>query len=116
MSWMAAVISAPETPSMAAWWTLLRSANEPGGYALDVVETLDDVELPQRAVEVERPRVQPGRLDAQLAPVARLRQRDVPDVELEVEVGVVHPVRMVEIERHPGELLPVRRHERHRAR
>ncbi len=30
-SWMAAVISAPDTPSMAAWWTLLTSAKDPGG-------------------------------------------------------------------------------------
>ena len=61
--------------------------------ALDVVEALDDVELPQRTVEVELAGVQPRRLDAQLAPVTGLRQGDVAHVELEVEVGVVRPSR-----------------------
>ncbi len=69
------------------------------------VEPLDDVELPQRPVEVERAGVDARRLDAELAPVARLRQGDVADVVLEVEVLVLHPVRIVEPERDAAKLL-----------
>ena len=66
------------------------------------------VHLPQRPAQVERAGVQPGDLDAQLAPVARLRQGDVADVELEVEVAVLDPVRVVELERHPHQPLAER--------
>ena len=102
---MALVISIPDMPSIAAWCTLRDEGEAARRDALDVVEALDDVELPQRPVEVERAGDQPGHLDAQLAPVARLRQGDVADVELEVEVGVLDPVRVVEVERHPHQPL-----------
>src|SRR5206468_2427754 len=39
----------------------------------------------------------------QLSVVARPWQRELPHVEVEVEVGVVDPVRVVEAERHLGE-------------
>ena len=90
---------------MAAWWILLTTAKLPLGHAVDVVQALDDVHLPQRPVEVERAGDQPGDLDAQLPPVAGLGQGDVADVELEVEVRVLDPVRMVEVERHADQPL-----------
>ena len=66
--------------------------------AADVVEALDDVELPERLRGVERARMQARRLDAELAPVTGLRQRDVAHVEFHVEVRIVDPVGVVEIE------------------
>jgi hypothetical protein len=69
-----------------------------------VVETLDDVELPGRAAEVERVGVQSGCLDPELAPVARGRQGDVADVELEIEVPVLHPVRVIKVKWHAYQL------------
>ena len=104
-SWMALVISIPDMPSMAAWWILVTTAKQPAGTPCDVVQPFDDVELPQRPVEIERTRDQASHLDAQLSPVARLRQRDVTNVELEVEVGILDPVRVVQVERHPHQPL-----------
>ena len=45
-------------------------------------------------------------LDAELAPVPGLGQRDVTDVVLEVEVGVIHPVRHVQTARQLGQSPP----------
>ena len=52
-----------------------------------------------------------GRSGCTAAPVARPRQRELADVELEVEVAVVHPVRVVEVHRDLHELLPEGPHE-----
>ena len=71
---------------------------------LDPVEPFDDVHLPEGPREIEGASMQARCLDAELAPVPRLRQREVPHVVLEVEVAVLDPVRMVEVERHPHEL------------
>ena len=67
----------------------------------------DDVPLPERAGEVEGTGSQPRHLLGQLGVVARGRQGQLPDVVLEVEVGVVDPVRVVQPERHPDELAAV---------
>ena len=74
-----------------------------------VVETVDHRQLPRRTGEIERTRVQPGDLGAELAPVAGARQREVAHVELEIEVDVVDPVRPVEVERSPRQLAAQRR-------
>ncbi len=66
------------------------------GQAGNPVQALDDVDLPQRPAAIERARMQARDLDHQLPPVARLGQGDVADVELEIGVGVVDPVRTVE--------------------
>ena len=79
-----------------------------GGQPDDVVEALDDVHLPQRPAPVERPRVQPRHLDAELPPIARAGQGDVPHVVLEVEVRILDPVRVIEPQRHLHEALPER--------
>ena len=77
-------------------------------HALDVVEALDDVELPQRLRQVERAGVEAGRLDAELPPVAGPGQGDLADVVLEVELAVLDPVRVVEVAGHPHDLLAER--------
>ncbi len=68
-------------------------------HARHVVEPLDDVRFPERLAAIQRTRMQARNLDAELAPVTRLRQRDVPHVELDVEVAILDPPRAVE---HPG--------------
>ena len=77
---------------------------EPG----DVVEALDDVHLPQRPAPVERSRSAIVPLDAELTPVARTRQGDVAHVVLEVEVGILDPVRVVELQRYLHQALAER--------
>ena len=79
-----------------------------GREPLDIVEPLDDREFPQRLRQVHRPRVQPRDLDAQLPPVAGLGQRDVADVEFDVELGILDPIGMIDVERHAHQPLPER--------
>jgi len=62
-------------------------------------QALDDVALPERAVAVERAGDDPGDELLDLLVRAGWRDRRVPDVELEVEVGVLDPERVVEAER-----------------
>ena len=76
---------------------------------LAALDPVDDVELPQRVRAVERPRDQPRDRLGDLPLVARRRHRAVADVEVEVEVRVLDPVRQVDAERHLGELPPERR-------
>ena len=106
--WMAVIISTPDLPSTAAWWTLSTKPNAALRHALDGVEALDDVQLPQRPRQVERPGVETGGLHAELVPVAGSRQGDLADVVLEVELAVLDPVRVVEVARHPHDLLAER--------
>ena len=70
------------------------------GHAIDIVETLDHIHLPQRVAHVQRAGVQTCDGDAQLAPVGRFGQADVAHVELEVEMLVLDPVGVIEIKRH----------------
>ena len=65
-----------------------------------VLEALDDVDLPQRAGAVHRPADDAGDLLGELVAAAGRRQAHVADVEVEVEVRVHHPVRVVEAHRH----------------
>jgi len=67
--------------------------------AVDVVEALDDVDLPERFAAVQWARMQTRHLDAELAPVARLRQRDVADVEFHIDMAIIDPVGAVEVQR-----------------
>ena len=67
---------------------------------LVVLEAFDDVGLPQRLVAVERSTDGAGDHRVELGRPARRRHGDVADMEVEVEVGVIGPVRMVETERH----------------
>ena len=63
------------------------------------LEPTDDVPLPQRARPVEGRDDDPGDLLGELHVVARRGDGDLPEVELEVEVGIVDPVGVVEVER-----------------
>ena len=67
------------------------------------VQAVDDVDLPQRPGAVHRPADDPADLLGELVDHAGPGQMDFADVEVEVEVGVGHPVRMVESERHLDE-------------
>ena len=44
--------------------------------------------------------MQPRDLNAELAPVARLRQRDMANMKLDIEIRIVDPVWAVEIQWH----------------
>ena len=76
------------------------------------VQTFDDVQLPQRPVPIQGPRMDARDLDAKLPPVARLGQRDVTDVVFEIEVLIVHPVRVVQPQRHGLQALAKQRRRR----
>ena len=78
-----------------------QDAETAGRVALDPVQAVDDIYLPQGLAEVERPADEPGALDAQLTPVARLGEGDVTDVELDVEALVLEPKGIVSVEREP---------------
>ena len=75
-----------------------------------VGEPLDEVDLPQRAVRVERPRHQPGHQLGELGGRPGPGQRRAADVERDVEVGVVDPDRPGQLARDVAHLLPVPRH------
>ena len=77
-----------------------------------VGEPLDEVDLPQRTVPVERARDDPGHQLAQLVEAARARQRRAAYVEGEVEVRVVDPHRVGQAARNEPDLLAVPRDER----
>ena len=76
------------------------------GHAFDIVQPLDHRIFPERLVHVHRPGIDARRLDAQLSPVARLRQGNMADMIFEIEIRVIDPIRMIEIERHPHKFLP----------
>ena len=65
-----------------------------------VAEPLDDVHLPERVVPIHPTTDDPSDLLGELVGGTGRREPDLTDVEVEVEVRVVHPVRMVEPERH----------------
>jgi hypothetical protein len=60
---------------------------------------VDHVQLPQRAGAVERAREDPRHGLGELAVAARRRHGGLADVEVEVEVGILDPVGVVEAER-----------------
>ena len=71
-----------------------------------VLQTLEDVHLPERAGPVERAAEHVGRELDQLGGAARRGERDPAHVILDVEVGVLDPERMVQLERHLHETAP----------
>ena len=73
------------------------------------VDTFDDVQLPQRASTIERAPVDAADRLAELLGSAGRRDRVVADVEVDVEVGILDPVRQVEPERNLDEAPPERR-------
>ena len=97
------MISAPDMPSISAWWILVSIADVAG------LEPVDQVELPQRVGAVERARRDARDLLGELVVGAGRRERDLADVEVQVEVDVVDPVGVVEAERDLGEAPAQRR-------
>src|SRR3546814_9840025 len=69
--------------------------------ALDPVEPLDDINVPERAVHVHRLREPARDRDAELPPVAGFGQARVAHVRLDVEMLVLDPIRS---EEHTSEL------------
>ena len=74
-------------------------------------EPFDHVQLPQRPPAVEWSRHDPPDLGRELPVVAGRGERDVADVEVDVEVRVLDPVRLIESERHLDEPPTGGRHE-----
>ena len=73
------------------------------------LEPFDDPALPQRTVAVEGHLDEIGRERGELTLAARRRDRDVVEVLVEVEVGVLDPEWMVDAERDLGEAAAERR-------
>jgi hypothetical protein len=79
-------------------------------------ETLDHVELPERPAAVEQARMEPRGERLELGERARLRQHQIADVVVDVDVVVVNPDRIREVERHQRELAREDRREVHALR
>jgi len=70
---------------------------------LPAFEPMDQVELPERPGAVQRTAEDARHLVRQLLVAPRCGQSELPHVEVEVEVRVVDPVRVIQAERHLGE-------------
>ena len=70
-----------------------------GRHAVDVFQPFDDREFPRRPRQVERTGEYPCRLNAKLAPVARLGQGQVADMIFQIEIRVLYPIGIIEVER-----------------
>ena len=93
----------PDAPSIVEWWYLREHRPAPVG------EALDDVDLPQRPTSIHVSTDDARHLIAELVGGTGRSETDVADVVVEVEVGVVDPVRMVEPERDVDESATHRR-------
>ena len=76
-----------------------------------VLEPLDDPGLPQRLAAIERHRGDLGGDLCQLSSSTRRRAGDPTHVTVELEVGILDPDRVVELERHFDEPSAERRHD-----
>ena len=97
-----ASISAPATPSTTEWCTLAISPTMPLGHPLD------DVHLPGRLSRRERTAHDLGHLGPEFGIATRSRERDAVQMVGQVELGVVHPARMVQSQRNGHEPAPER--------
>src|SRR5262245_27196699 len=73
--------------------------SETVGREVRRTQPLDDVQLPRRAIQVERDGMQPRRLFPQFGQIPGCGQGQIAYVELEVEGPVFNPVRIVQVER-----------------
>ena len=74
-----------------------------------ILETLDQIQLPERAGTIQRSCVDPRHQLRQLSAIARRWHGDVTDVEIEIELGVLDPVRVIEAEGNGHEFAAKRR-------
>jgi hypothetical protein len=65
------------------------------------LESFDNVHLPQRAIEVERPARHLAHEGRQLTWAAGRRDTGAADMEVKIEMGILDPDGMMEAERHP---------------
>jgi len=75
------------------------------------LQALDDVKLPERLAKVELAGEDPGRVLAERSVVTRFGEGRAPDVVAEIEIGIVHPDRMRQVEWRPHHLLAVARNQ-----
>ena len=75
------------------------------GHTLDVMQALDDVQLPQRPAHIQGAGVKAGRQYAELSPVPGLRQRQVANMKIQVEFLVIDPVGIIDVTRCAPDLL-----------
>ena len=75
------------------------------GYAFNVVQTLDHRVFPQRFVHIEWTGVNARGEDTQLPPVAGLWQGNVAHMILEIEILVLDPIGMIEVQGNTHQLL-----------
>ena len=71
----------------------------------DIVQALDDVDLPQGAVPVQGPRMQPCHLYHQLPPVARGGQCEVANMVFHVDRAARDPVGPVQTQGRAGQVV-----------
>src|SRR4051812_22512242 len=76
-----------------------------------VLETLDEIDLPQRPVAVELAGLHPTDQVAELIHASRPGQRASPYVVVDVEVLVIDPDRVGEVAGHHPDLLPIAGHQ-----
>jgi hypothetical protein len=74
-----------------------------------VRQTVDQVQLPQWPSPVQRARDDPRNLLRELPIASARRQGKLANVEVEVEVGILHPVRASDPQRYPCKLPAKRR-------
>ena len=74
-------------------------------------QALDEPDLPQRPGAVERLREDPPGQPLELVLATGAGQRGVADVEVDVEVRIIHPHRAALVERDEGQALAVARHQ-----
>ena len=70
-----------------------------GRHTFNVIHALDDVDLPGCALHIDTAGHGAGGEDAQLAPVARLRQAYMADVIFQIEIFILQPIGIIQLER-----------------
>lgn len=68
------------------------------------LQTLDHIILPKRSAAIEQDHVQSGHQGLKLLARSRLWQGDVAEMIFEIEIVVMSPDRMVELDRRQGQL------------
>ena len=68
-------------------------------HPFDIVHPFDDVDLPGCAFHIDTARHGTGSKDAQLTPVTGLRQADMAHMVLDIEILILQPVGVIQLER-----------------